>query len=113
MYENSYTQLLTNSPQYTFFTLAVILKCNALIIQTTHLPSLITLHLQFTDSSTNPAAENFAHMINTYIQIALSFPQLNLNESSKYSGYKQHGFETITTIEFMLSGTCYNPVPLA
>jgi len=53
------------------------------------------------------------HMINTYIQIALSFPQINLNESSKYSHYKQHGFETITTIEFMLSGTCYNPTPLA
>ena len=51
-------------------------------------------------------------MINTYIQTALSFPQLNLNESSNYSGYKQHGFETITRREFMLSGICYNPIPL-
>jgi len=51
-------------------------------------------------------------MINTYIWIALSFPQLNLNESFKYSGYKKHGFEIISRIEFMLSGTCYNPTPL-
>jgi len=51
-------------------------------------------------------------VINTYIQIALSFQQLNLKESSKYSGYKQHGFETITRTEFMLSGMCYNTTPL-
>jgi hypothetical protein len=51
-------------------------------------------------------------MINTYIQFALSFPQLNLDENPKYSGYQQNGFETTARIEFMLSGTCYNPTPL-